>query len=326
MIIVIAVFRRNNFFTQLLLLPYVCIVRIFSLIEPVSYSVSSSGNEVQQAFIQLLPDALMQNIAAVILIYIQALLVNAIAVKHRLLKENTLIPAVIYVLIVSVVPQNAIFSPGIIASTFVALSVLHIYSTYKVSTVTVPVYMAGFYLSLATVFYFPYFLFCVWGFLSIVQLRKFRFLEIIQFLCGYFTPVILLGTHRFWNNRKLIDFVEIRKMFDMSVKFQEFVVSFSMVGIFMVLLATILILINYDSITGKKNIQLQKKYNIQFLALLFAFGSYFLVFSNGWEHLLTLSLPIAFLGGGLVSDSSSRLLNEFLHLAFLACALSPGFL
>jgi len=322
----IAVFRRNHFFTQLLLLPYVFIVRIFSLIEPVSYAASSGGNEFQQAIYSILPDALMQNIVSNLLIYIQALLVNAIAVKHRLIRENTLIPANLYVLFVSVLPQNAVLAPAIVANTFIALAVFLIYSTYKAPIVTMPVYMAGFYLSLASIFYFPYLIFCIWGFLGIVQLRKFRFLEIIQFLCGYVTPVFLLATYRIWNGSKLIDVAGLRKMFGMSVQFQNFELNFSIAGLFLVLLLTIMILFRYDSITGKKNIQLQKKYNIQYLALLFAFLSYFLLFSNGWEPVLTLSVPLAFLGGVLVSDSSSRLVYEFIHLVFLASALSPGFL
>jgi hypothetical protein len=321
----LALFRRNVFFTQLLLLPYIFLIRAITLIEPKAFLLPEKSNVFQKSIFLTIQQPFAQNVIANILIFIQAMIVNSLVVKHRLSRENTLIPAVIYVLFATIMPENALLSPVIVANTFVILALYHIFTTYKVQIATVNIFNAGLFLALASLFYAPYFTFLLFGIIALSQLRAFRLMEFIQYAAGFVTPFFLLFTYRYCNDIVFFDSEFLLSILGNLPKSDKHLVLSQWVGFSVLLVATLFLLGVYGTITGRKNIQIQKKFDIVYWLMFFCLTSFFAFQSNQLEHLLTLTIPISILAGNMASDSTSRVFYEFVHLLLLASIVLTHF-
>ena len=77
---------------------YITLIRLNTLINPVAYELKSSDGYLNEVFFNLLSNPLSQSIVAIVLIYIQALVINRIGIKHKLNKNFGLLPGVFYAL------------------------------------------------------------------------------------------------------------------------------------------------------------------------------------------------------------------------------------
>lgn len=94
----IELFRKNLAINSLLLLPYAILLRIHSLLYPVS-TVDIGSNGIQESILTFFSGPLSQNIAATLLVFLQAVFINRLAIVNRLSSEITLLPGLVYIII-----------------------------------------------------------------------------------------------------------------------------------------------------------------------------------------------------------------------------------
>ena len=280
----IEIFRRNLFVNSILLLPYVFILRLNTVLHPVGFTLGESANVFQKSIFFTLTDPLAQNIFANLLIFCQALLINHLYLKNRLSKNATLFPGLFYIIFITLIDENNLLAPILIANTFIILAVLNVLETYKLPQAKVYIFNTGFILAMASLFYSPYFAFILFGVISLLQLRSFKIAEKLQFFIGFGVPYFLLFTYRYWFGISFVDLDFINEIFFRIPKFRT------------------------------ESIQAQKKIDIFYWVLLFCLISFFIFNTPGLHHILSIAFPLSVLIGCLVSDAKRTVTLEIVHI------------
>ncbi|XZF16075.1 hypothetical protein ACTHGU_08045 [Chitinophagaceae bacterium MMS25-I14] len=127
--------------------------------------------------------------SAIILLFCQALYVNAIAVRHRLFYKPTYIPAFCYIMLCSLSPDFGYFSDPLLVNwcLLAGLDVMLMFS--QPTHPRTHIFNAGFIFSLAVLLQFPaIFLFLLLA-VALLLLRSFNIGEWMVALLGFISPV-----------------------------------------------------------------------------------------------------------------------------------------
>jgi hypothetical protein len=298
---------------------YIFIVRIGTLLYPISFQLKEAESNILQKIVYLnIPGALWQNIVACTLIYFHILLLNYIFSKHKLARETTMFSGVFYTLFVSLVVDNNALLPVLIANTFMLLALKNILDTLKNNQATSYIFTSGFMIGIASLFYSPYFAFIVFGVISLLQLRSFKILEKLQFFIGVFIPYYFLFAYRYWND---IPFVELNFIKNIFFRWPALNVNSLLilyVSAVVLIISVIFSIVNYGNITSKKAVQTQKKIDIFYWFMLFCLLSFLIFSTENTSHLITLSIPLALLTSIAASESKNRIFYELLHIFLIA--------
>lgn len=312
------IFRKNIFINSLLLLPYIFLVRIGTLLMPQTYGADEiSGTYIHAYIFNNLESPLMMNIIAGILIFIQALIINHIFLNQKISRESTLFPGVFYVLFVSLIADTSGLTPILIANTFMLLALNNTLNTYKNIRATPQIFNAGFMIAMASVFYIPYFIFILFGILSLLQLRSFKIREKLQFIIGVFTPYFLIFTLRYWYD---LPFIEMGFLNDIFFRWPEISMDqplIEYIAIAIVLIIALSCFVFYGNIVAKKAIQSKKKIEILYWYMIFSLIAYLVFNTKLEEHILSLAIPISLLLGILSSESKNKIFFELVHFLLI---------
>ncbi|MEL6925008.1 MAG: hypothetical protein AAFO94_13245, partial [Bacteroidota bacterium] len=234
-------------------------------------------------------------IICVLLILLQAILLNLMVSQYRIGKEITLFPGLIYALLVGGMPDAAHWAPVMIANTFFIVALFALFSTYKKSASAGAIFNVGLSIALASLFYYSYFWFFIMAIIGLSILRNFRLQELWTLLIGFMVPFYLTAVVYFWMddlggfwfqqfnaNHTLLDFRQIAGI-DLTIKLVLFAIL------------VLICLLSYSRYLMKKNIQVQKNIDILFWALLFAGVSVFIQSEAGPDHLMMLAPSLAIL-------------------------------
>ena len=314
-------FRKNIYLNSLMLLPYTVLLRLHTLIFPVSYQFPEAYNSYFSEWLfSQFTHPILQSVGAILIIFIQALIINHLFVYHKVSRESTLFAGLLYILFVSVNPETNYFSPLLVANTFIILALHNLLKTFKITNAGALIFNAGIFIGLASVFYTPYAILAVFGILSLLIIRSFRLREKLQYLAGILTPYYLLVVLFYWTDTNIEHLNFIKGIFFNlpSVRYPINLISVMPALILLLLIPTILI--NYGIISGKKNIQLQKKIDIIYWLMLFVLLSFLLFSTEDQFHLLALAVPLSLITAILMSESKRSILFELCHLAALIVA------
>lgn len=308
------------------MLPYICVVRLNTLISPRLYNgLDGSNGIISNQISTWIPNALVQNIFAIVLIFFQAVLINQIFIKNRLSKEITLFAGIGYIIFVSIISENSLLSPLLIANTFMILAVSNLLNSFKHPEATANIFNSGFFIGLAALIYTPYFIFTIFGLVSLMVLRSFKAIEKVQFFIGFSLPYFLSFTIKYWYDIKFSDFDFLTSLFFNlpAFSFNSYIIYY--ICILFVLLSVLVVLLKYNVLTSKKNVQSQKKVDIFYWLMLICFISFLVFKTEGSFHMLTLAIPLSMLLGILISDSKSKFLFEIVHLIFISVIMISQF-
>ena len=310
-------FRRNLFINSLLLLPYTILVRIESLLHADRSTTVEHISPFVSWIYELVPSTLTQNILACILIFFQAVYINRIVVKHRIASEITLFPGLIYIILVSLLPQYTYLSPVLIANTFILMAFSEIFKIYKRPFVMKQIFNSGFMISIAAIIYLPYIIYILAGIIGLAIIRSFKTKEILQYLSGIVIPVFLYGSWVFYK-RHLVE--KMGSIYSGKLGFPSHILNIDMQGYLGLAAITVILLYCFFSYSGylmKKSIQVQKKIDILFWLSFFAVVSILIYDHLDYDHLLMLAIPLSILLSMSLIKINNTMIAELLHLTVL---------
>ncbi len=264
------------------------------------------------------PNPLIQNIIANALIFIQALLINQIFIKNRVSKEITLFAGLLYIVFVSIIFENDMLSPILIANTFIIIALGNLLKTYKLPNAIVHIFNSGFFIGVASAIYTPYFVFILFGVISLLLLRSFKLLEKLQFFIGIGLPYFLLFTYKYWNDIKFADLDFIKDIFFRFPAFSSDNLVFFYVSVGFLFSCVGFAVFNYPFFISKKSIQSHKKIDIVYWFMLFTLLGILIFKTNESTHLISLAIPLSILIGIYLSDSKRIVFNELIHIFVIA--------
>ncbi len=133
------------------------------------------------------------------MVWVQALLINAICNSQRLFETVSGLPALFYILLIGLFNQHLYLSPPFFATFAIIYTLAIIYESYNSDSFT-HYFDAGFVISIASLFYLPALLLLIFVFIGITITRVIRWRQWVVVLLGVFTPYLLIGTWYFWRD------------------------------------------------------------------------------------------------------------------------------
>ncbi|KAA2240615.1 hypothetical protein F0L74_31180 [Chitinophaga agrisoli] len=195
-------FRSGNPLTVLLLLLYTLLVKFFYLLHPSTYVADGSEGLLYDLLVNWLQmlvgkSPLFFTTMAIMMLFLQTLLLTRIINHHRLFSRSTYLPAMSYLLFTSLWQGWNVFSPALLVNLIMLWVLASTTELYTRTSARDVVFNIGFALGIAGLFYFPAIVFCVLLLISLLIMRPFRLAEWIIALLGLFCPLYLLGTYLF---------------------------------------------------------------------------------------------------------------------------------
>jgi len=320
---VIGIFKNNLFINSLLLLPYIVLLRVKTLISPVGYSIQEEDTFIVKSLFDWISSPLFQSIIAILMVYFHSVYINRLVIKHKLVQQFTLLPGLIYAVLVSMMPEFTALSPHLIANTFILVMIGQLFKIYKSPKVADNIFNVGFWNGVSCLFVPNFIYLIVVGLFSVFILRSVKQKELVQLFSGLFTILFIVFGGMYLYDLDILD--EASKM-NFSPHLSIFSISGSDIYkvVAWVLLAIFTVL-NYNTYMFKKSIQSQKKIDILFWIL---FGSVVLIFlmTNVVAfNILLMCIPLAiFLNMHLV-NIKNPLIQELIHVVFLAVLFTLNF-
>jgi len=313
-------FRRNHFFNSILLLPYTILLRIFSFSHSEQWSGVDNGF-LSSEYLEWSTSPFYENILAILLVFVQGVLINRIVIINRLSNGIHLFAGLFYILIVSMIPAGQYLSPVLLANTFFILGLTDLFYAYKRAETSGKIFNAGFWIGFSAMFYSPYIIFTLFGLIGLSVLRVFKVKEAFQFLIGILSILFLVSVYGYWTYSDLSFFGNYFENFG----FVHFVMDGNYFNYGKLVLFGFLItmaIFSYNRNTIRKSIQARKKIDVLYWMMLFS-GISMVFFSNlNIYHLEVVSIPLAIFLGFQAFNMKSRPMAELLHLTLFSIALA----
>ncbi len=312
----LSLFRTNQLVANALLIFYILLLRFSSFVVPYELHPGQAGLLGENLLNIVPPEGTLSAILSVILIFLQALLINVISARYRIARSVSLFPGVFYVLLCSCFPDFLYLSPVLVANTFIILALYELLGTYKRYYSNGRIFSAGLWIGVATLFYFSSIVFFGAVFIGFFILRAFKFKEQIGLLLGFISPFWITGIYYFTNNA-LPDFWarSFGNIGFLDVSFSNDWENYVQLGLFAILI--LVAIFNYRTYTYKVSIQAQKFIDVFFWVLAFSLGTLLIQDNLQPDHLILLAVPLSFLIGMTFLYMNNRF-AEALHFLLLA--------
>jgi len=227
----------------------------------------------------------------------QAFLLIQFNKKYILINSRTYLPAFFYILIAgSFIPLQS-FNPVIIGTVFIFLALNYIFSIYRVEYALNKLYVAGFFISIASLFWIPFAVFFLVIWISLAVLRPFIGREWIVSILGFLTPYLFVFVFYF----VVYDLAEITLLLENIIEGFLFVKEFHTINLayylfygflsFIIINASYVLIINFQ----KKKIRTRKYFVINWWVFLFCLLLFFFFKNVSFEISYLISIPVSFL-------------------------------
>lgn len=134
-------------------------------------------------------------IAAMVLLLVQALLLNATFNRLNVYASQSYLPALLYLTLGSITFEFNMLTPLLIGNTFVVLSLPYIVTVSREGFENNRLFVGGFMLGLAALCYLPLSLFLLIGTIAVILFASSSFRSFLLMLCGFAFPYAVLMTY-----------------------------------------------------------------------------------------------------------------------------------
>jgi hypothetical protein len=137
---------------------------------------------------------------AMALIIFEALFINHVLAENDLIPRNSYIAAYIFIIISSLFSDIIMLNPILIINVFIIAVLWLFLKLYERNEAYSIVFNIGTLLSIASMFYFPSFIFIILIWIGFIIYRLFSWREWLISILGLILPYIFLGSYYFWND------------------------------------------------------------------------------------------------------------------------------
>lgn len=325
-IVVLIFFRNINFFTAFVLALYVGALHAAAIsghLQPAP-TVISTGMVYDDLLGGLAGNAFASALAAAILVFFQAIIVNRVADHFRLMEDRNWLPGLGYALVASALPDFQFLSAPLVAATFVPLSLWYVFQTYKSPRSPVLVFDTALWISVAGLFYPAAWYLLPAFFIGVGIMRSWKFSDQLAFFVAVFVPAFLAWIWYFWHgageifrHRHLEGLLHIYRFDETPVTGAWYK------GALLVALLLVFIL-NFGTFLHNKSMQARKSTLILYWVLFT--GAVLCLVQAEW-HWEVLVLPASAAGilAGMIFRNLRPIVAEVLHGLLLAAVLGMQF-
>ncbi len=263
-------------------------------------------------------------VIGVFMLLFQAIYLAYILQKQNIIEQNNWLPALLFLLFSSVA-SNFQLSPVTFANLFIILALDRMFESYESFKGVDNILLAGFYTSIAMLFYFPYILFTVAIIICLVILRNVNWRFFLITIIGVSIPILYLGTVFFVNDTLFNEISTIDVMFKniapsfLKLNFDGFIL-FGLMALLMVM-SLIHITINLSG----KLIKIRKKISIIIAYSIFSLLIAIISLQSFDESLIGVSLFLSTTLSMQISSAKRNLVSILLFWSVVALMLLSNF-
>ena len=154
----------------------------------------------QLLFSRLFDFRLLCTILGFILVMTETYFLTSMFSRHELVLKNSSLPALIFIVLMSFLPEQLTLTPVNISVGFVIIILYHLLIYYNKPEHLDRVFISGFFVSVGSMFYLPFFLWFVFVIISLLVCRAANWRAWMAAFIGLVTPYIYLVVWFFWQD------------------------------------------------------------------------------------------------------------------------------
>lgn len=316
----INIFKLSRPYLIPLLAVYTVLLNLNLFFHPieVAYEANAPLSHLVLSFIEVIGEnqATLNWIFFVLCLFIQALLLNRIVNKYRLIAHLSFLSSFSYVLLISMFNHHLFMSPAFFSNFAIIFMLDKTYESYNSSSYR-HLFDIGFAISIASLFYLPTLILVVFMLVALATTRVFNWREWIVSITGVLIPYFLVGTYFFLFNQlgefAFQHFLEMNESTAISVNGLELVVKL------LILLAIIMLTMFFFQIQFLKTIvQIRKYLTLSVYLLAISVLAFLLIRNFSFEPISLSIIPISIFFSYTIFRLKNALTAESLHLALLS--------
>ncbi len=210
-------FFKSNNASALLFLPLIAIVIwVFGFINPITLPVKHAMPlyELFAGFVVNIP--WLSTTIGLLLTIAQAFLLNFIVTENEVLEKQNYLPALFYIIFMSNNDAMLALHPLLFGNLFILFALHRLLSSYRKDKAFSNAFDAGFLISVATLFYFPFIVFLPLLGVALIIIRPFNWREWVISFFGALIPYLFVITFYFCLEK--LDYLFYDKMFYQFVR------------------------------------------------------------------------------------------------------------
>ena len=192
-------FNVNNPSVAVFLFLFAIVLNAVVFVEPALYTLPQTNAPFSRLFFSLTEFLFGNNryilaILSIILVVVQALMLNSLVNNAKLFERGTFVTAIIYLLCVSLFREFLFLSPALLSIAFIIPALGKTLRFFRQQRCYTEVFDMGFLIGIASLFYKPAFLLIILLFVGLAVMRSFNWREWVIGLFGFLTIYFLTGT------------------------------------------------------------------------------------------------------------------------------------
>ena len=132
------------------------------------------------------------------LLIIQSLIFNVIMISQGLVSKNSMVPAIVYLVLMSTHFENLTLTPLLLAGFFILAFLGRVFTMYERSDNLIELFSSGLLISFASLVYFPSFFFLLFILYVLIIYRIVTWREWTVPFVGFIIPYLYLWVYYFW--------------------------------------------------------------------------------------------------------------------------------
>lgn len=236
-----------------------------------------------------------QKFFAFVLVLAIAFLLVRLNTRFIIINNRTYLPAIIYILLVSGIPDIQKLNPALITTFLILIIIEQILDSYRFESLFYGFFTAAFFLGVGCLIYpfFAFYLITLWA--GIILLRKFNWREWMFTILGFITPILFAFSYYYiLEDKPAFVFEQFVPFFQHSYDFPGFtphVYVFLGIVTFLMLIASQFLLQAYSA----RKILSRRAYSLLLWVFLNSLALFFVVEQASVEVIYIAAIPLAFL-------------------------------
>lgn len=302
---------------------YAIVLRMVVFIHPYEINADKWFNPLSTLFFNTLNkihfnNYIVHSVLSILIISSCAFYLNAILGRYKLNSKAVFFPALFFILIGSFINEFCELSPALLALPFLIAACARVFSLYKIDHAGGIMFNAGFLISIAALFYFPYLIFFIFLLIGFIIIRPFNIREYLSGLAGVLVPIFFASVIYYWNHI-LPEFFHSLFNYYATNSFQ---LNRETLVPILVRFGALILLFAWASllITKIYNKAVMHLRHVILLAYVFALAGLFstlLINNNGLEHFIWICIPFSIIISIEVAELRRKAVAETLHLCLL---------
>jgi hypothetical protein len=255
-------------------------------------------------------------LAACVIVFIQALLLNHLVNHYNLLGKPTFLPALMYVTSSALFTPFLVLSPPLLCNFLVIWMLFKLFSFYKSNDVKSTAYDLGMIVAIGSVIYLPFIYLFLVLWIALIIFRPLSWREVIAGVVGYATIFFFLAVYYYLNN-SLGQFYSI--WLPLGTKFPGSINIhyYSYIVLIPVIVILGLCFVKLQQNFFKSYVQVRKSFQLLFVVFLVAGLSFYVKTPFNLNHFLLCAVPCAVFFSYYFLYAKNKWFYESLYLLLL---------